>query len=84
MDFSITAFNALDASTSTLSSAQCLHIPPTGPYSGALHSDVSFQANDKNVNDTISGWIFGSFALVQFLTSPLFGKLVRRSLGMSK
>ena len=35
-----------------------------------------FQANDKNVNDTISGWIFGSFALVQFLTSPIFGKLV--------
>ena len=46
-------------------------------YFGGLYFLFSlFQANDKNVNDTISGWIFGSFALVQFLTSPIFGKLV--------
>ncbi|XP_064652548.1 MFS-type transporter SLC18B1-like [Lineus longissimus] len=35
-------------------------------------------ARTVGVSGTISGWIFGVFALVQFLTSPLFGKLVPR------
>ncbi|XP_045181546.2 MFS-type transporter SLC18B1-like [Mercenaria mercenaria] len=34
------------------------------------------EADKKDVNSTISGWIFGVFALVQFLTSPLFGRLL--------
>ncbi|KAL4218345.1 hypothetical protein ACF0H5_023082 [Mactra antiquata] len=34
------------------------------------------EAEHKNVNNTISGWIFGVFALVQFLTSPFFGRLL--------
>jgi uncharacterized membrane protein (DUF485 family) len=35
------------------------------------------KASSVGVSDTVSGWIFGVFALVQFLTSPIFGKLVR-------
>lgn len=34
------------------------------------------EAADKGVNDTISGWIFGVFALSQVVFSPLFGKLL--------
>ena len=35
-----------------------------------------FQASSKGVSSTITGWIFGIFALVQFVTSPIFGKFV--------
>ena len=38
---------------------------------------VCLQAAKKGVSDTTSGFIFGVFALVQFITSPIFGKLVR-------
>ena len=41
---------------------------------------VCLQAAKKGVSDTTSGFIFGVFALVQFITSPIFGKLVRRLL----
>ncbi|KAK3088776.1 hypothetical protein FSP39_023627 [Pinctada imbricata] len=34
------------------------------------------EASNKGVNDTISGWIFGVFALSQVLFSPVFGKLL--------
>lgn len=34
------------------------------------------EADDKGVNNSISGWIFGVFALTQFITSPIFGKLI--------
>ncbi|KAL4218018.1 hypothetical protein ACF0H5_022756 [Mactra antiquata] len=34
------------------------------------------EADRKNVNTTISGWIFGVYALVQFLASPLFGHIM--------
>jgi len=37
---------------------------------------VCLQAAKKGVSDTTSGFIFGVFALVQFITSPIFGKLV--------
>ena len=37
------------------------------------------QAAKKGVSDTMSGVIFGMFALVQFITSPIFSKLVRHS-----
>ena len=36
------------------------------------------QAAKKGVSDTTSGVIFGMFALVQFITFPIFGKLVSR------
>ena len=39
-------------------------------------SILYMQASEKDVNETISGWVFGVFALVQFLTSPIFGRLV--------
>ncbi|XP_074656509.1 MFS-type transporter SLC18B1-like isoform X2 [Tubulanus polymorphus] len=34
------------------------------------------EANDKGLTNSITGWIFGVFALVQCLTTPLFGKLI--------
>ncbi|KAK2184640.1 hypothetical protein NP493_259g01027 [Ridgeia piscesae] len=34
------------------------------------------EAAKKGVSDTTSGFIFGVFALVQFITSPIFGKLM--------
>ena len=34
------------------------------------------QARHKGISDALSGWVFGIFALVQCLTSPIFGKLV--------
>jgi len=34
------------------------------------------EATEKGVSSTVSGWIFAVFALVQFATSPLFGRLI--------
>lgn len=34
------------------------------------------EAASKNVSDSVSGWIFGIFALTQFLISPVSGKLL--------
>ncbi|XP_062591163.1 MFS-type transporter SLC18B1-like [Saccostrea cucullata] len=34
------------------------------------------EASSKGVNDTISGWIFGVFALSQVVFSPFFGKML--------
>ncbi|KAL3889785.1 hypothetical protein ACJMK2_002113 [Sinanodonta woodiana] len=34
------------------------------------------EAKSKNVSDTVSGWVFGIFALIQFLFSPVIGKLM--------
>ncbi|XP_063418170.1 MFS-type transporter SLC18B1-like [Mytilus trossulus] len=34
------------------------------------------EAATKNVSDSVSGWIFGIFALTQFLISPVSGKLL--------
>ncbi|XP_052764721.1 MFS-type transporter SLC18B1-like [Mya arenaria] len=34
------------------------------------------EADKKGVSTTVSGWIFGIYALVQFLTSPFFGRLM--------
>lgn len=42
--------------------------------------NIIFQAENKGVNSTISGWIFGAFALVQFIASPFFGRLVSRGI----
>ena len=37
------------------------------------------QALKKGISDTLSGWIFGTQPFVQFLISPMFGKLVSKS-----
>jgi len=34
------------------------------------------EANEKGVSNTLSGWIFAVFALVQFAISPLFGRVI--------
>lgn len=34
------------------------------------------EANNKGVSNFVSGWIFGVFALTQFISSPIFGKLI--------
>ncbi|CAH1774797.1 unnamed protein product [Owenia fusiformis] len=34
------------------------------------------EASDKGLSKTVSGWIFGIFALAQFVVSPVFGKLL--------
>ncbi|KAK3578255.1 hypothetical protein CHS0354_011578 [Potamilus streckersoni] len=34
------------------------------------------EAKSKNISDTVSGWVFGVFALIQFLFSPVIGKLM--------
>lgn len=34
------------------------------------------EASEKGVSSTLSGWIFAMFALVQFVVSPLFGRLI--------
>jgi len=34
------------------------------------------EASQKGVSNTLSGWIFAVFALVQFAISPLFGKII--------
>ena len=34
------------------------------------------EANAKGVSNTLSGWIFAIFALVQFAVSPLFGRVI--------
>ena len=40
------------------------------------HFLFSLQADAKGLSKTISGWVFGSFALTQFIFSPIFGKMV--------
>ena len=37
---------------------------------------IYLQALSKGISDTLSGWIFGTQPFVQFLISPIFGKLV--------
>jgi predicted MFS family arabinose efflux permease len=34
------------------------------------------QASQKGVSETISGLVFSFYALVMFVSSPLFGKIV--------
>ncbi|XP_053383009.1 MFS-type transporter SLC18B1-like isoform X2 [Mercenaria mercenaria] len=36
------------------------------------------EANRKGVNATVSGWVFGVFALVQFIVSPFYGRLLSK------
>ncbi|XP_053381911.1 MFS-type transporter SLC18B1-like [Mercenaria mercenaria] len=36
------------------------------------------EANRKGVNATVSGWIFGVFALVQFIVSPFYRRLLSK------
>jgi len=37
------------------------------------------EASEKGVSNTMSGWIFAVFALVQFAVSPLFGRIIPHS-----
>lgn len=37
------------------------------------------EAASKGMSEAMSGFIFGYYALVVFLSSPLFGKIVRKS-----
>ena len=34
------------------------------------------KAEEKHMSQSVSGWVFGIFALVQFLFAPIAGKLV--------
>lgn len=43
-----------------------------------FHFFPTIQAERKGVSNTVSGWIFGCFALVQFITSPIVGYLVSK------
>lgn len=36
------------------------------------------EAEIKGLSDTLSGFIFSFYALVMFLTSPIFGKIVTK------
>lgn len=35
------------------------------------------EATEKGLSDTTTGFVFSFYALVMFLTSPIFGKIVR-------
>lgn len=35
------------------------------------------EAAEKGLSDTVSGFVFSFYALVMFITSPIFGKIVR-------
>jgi predicted MFS family arabinose efflux permease len=35
-----------------------------------------FQASQKGMSETISGLVFSFYALIMFVSSPLFGKIV--------
>lgn len=34
------------------------------------------EAAEKGLSDTLTGFVFSFFALIMFLTSPIFGKIV--------
>lgn len=42
------------------------------------------EAAEKGLSDTLSGFIFSFYALVMFLTSPIFGKIVSKAKNNNK
>lgn len=34
------------------------------------------EASEKGLSDVLSGFVFSFYALIMFLTSPIFGKIV--------
>ena len=55
------------------------HVLLIGIISYIVMFDYLNQAEQRGMSDTVVGWVFGVYALVQFLTSPLFGKMVSLS-----
>ena len=61
-----------------MSYARTLIFYITAGWKNSCDTGFCLQAADRGVSGTVAGWVFGCFALTQFIFSPIFGYFVSK------